>query len=38
MWIAYALGTSAGLMVISQLVPFAKSVGIPSAALVTMRW
>ncbi|MGH7375838.1 MAG: L-lactate MFS transporter [Candidatus Methylomirabilales bacterium] len=27
MWIAYALGTSAGLMVISQLVPFARSVG-----------
>src|SRR6202142_2928321 len=36
MWIAYALGTSAGLMVISQLVPFAKSVGIPGAALITM--
>src|SRR5216684_5098128 len=36
MWIAYALGTSAGLMVISQLVPFAKSMGIPSAALATM--
>src|SRR5713101_6972334 len=36
MWIAYALGTSAGLMVISQLVPFAKSQGIPSAALATM--
>jgi OFA family oxalate/formate antiporter-like MFS transporter len=36
MWIAYALGTSAGLMVISQLVPFAKSVGIPSAALATL--
>jgi OFA family oxalate/formate antiporter-like MFS transporter len=33
MWIAYALGTSAGLMVISQLVPFAKSVGL--AALGT---
>jgi OFA family oxalate/formate antiporter-like MFS transporter len=28
MWIAYALGTSAGLMVISQLVPFAKSKGV----------
>lgn len=28
MWIAYALGTSAGLMVISQLVPFAQSKGI----------
>ena len=36
MWIAYALGTSAGLMVISQLVPFAKSQGVPSAALATM--
>jgi OFA family oxalate/formate antiporter-like MFS transporter len=29
LWIAYALGTSAGLMVISQLVPFARSQGIP---------
>jgi len=29
----YALGCSAGLMVISQLVPFAKSVGIAAAAL-----
>jgi len=36
MWVAYALGCSAGLMVISQLVPFAKSVGIASAALATM--
>lgn len=36
MWVAYALGCSAGLMVISQLVPFAKSVGIGSAALATM--
>ena len=36
MWVAYALGTSAGLMVISQLVPFAKSVGIASAAIATM--
>jgi OFA family oxalate/formate antiporter-like MFS transporter len=36
MWVAYALGTSAGLMVISQLVPFAKSVHISSAALQTM--
>jgi OFA family oxalate/formate antiporter-like MFS transporter len=33
MWIAYCLGCSAGLMVISQLIPFAKSVGIPGAAL-----
>jgi MFS transporter, OFA family, oxalate/formate antiporter len=36
MWIAYALGASAGLMVISQLLPFAKSQGVPTAALVTM--
>src|SRR5271165_2523778 len=36
MWVGYALGCSAGLMVISQLVPFAKSVGIPSASLITM--
>jgi len=34
MWIAYALGTSAGLMVISQLVPFARGKGM-SAALAT---
>jgi MFS transporter, OFA family, oxalate/formate antiporter len=36
MWIAYALGCSAGLMVISQLVPFARSVGIAASALATM--
>jgi len=36
MWVAYALGSLAGLMVISQLVPFAKSVHISSAALATM--
>jgi OFA family oxalate/formate antiporter-like MFS transporter len=36
MWLAYALGCSAGLMVISQLVPFAKSVGIAAGALTTM--
>jgi OFA family oxalate/formate antiporter-like MFS transporter len=36
MWVAYALGCSAGLMVISQLVPFAKSVHISSTALATM--
>src|SRR5262249_351024 len=36
MWVAYALGASAGLMVISQLVPFAKSVGIGSDLLATM--
>ncbi|MGI8991835.1 MAG: L-lactate MFS transporter [Bryobacteraceae bacterium] len=36
MWAGYALGCSAGLMVISQLVPFAKSVGIAAAALSTL--
>src|SRR6516165_4427264 len=36
MWAAYALGCSAGLMVISQLVPFARSAGIAAAALTTM--
>jgi len=36
MWVAYALGCSAGLMVISQLMPFAASVGIPSATLAAM--
>ncbi|HEX6897826.1 MAG TPA: OFA family MFS transporter [Bryobacteraceae bacterium] len=36
MWVAYALGCSAGLMVISQLVPFASSVGIAAASLTTM--
>jgi OFA family oxalate/formate antiporter-like MFS transporter len=36
MWMGYALGCSAGLMVISQLVPFAKSVGIAASALSTM--
>src|SRR6202162_1327476 len=36
MWIAYALGTSAGLMVISQLVPFAKSVGVAAASLAAI--
>ena len=36
MWIAYAFGCAAGLMVISQLVPFAKSVGIPSITLASL--
>lgn len=31
MWVAYALGTTAGLMVISQLVPFADSKGLAAA-------
>jgi OFA family oxalate/formate antiporter-like MFS transporter len=36
MWLAYAFGCSAGLMVISQLVPFARSAGVAAAALSTM--
>jgi MFS transporter, OFA family, oxalate/formate antiporter len=36
MWVAYALGCSAGLMVISQLLPFATSAGIAAASLATM--
>lgn len=36
MWIGYALGCSAGLMVISQLVPFARSAGVAAASLSTM--
>jgi OFA family oxalate/formate antiporter-like MFS transporter len=36
MWVAYALGCSAGLMVISQLVPFAGSAGIAATSLATM--
>ncbi len=36
MWAGYALGCSAGLMVISQLVPFARSAGIQGGALATM--
>jgi OFA family oxalate/formate antiporter-like MFS transporter len=35
MWVAYAFGCAAGLMVISQLVPFAKSVGIPGVTLAS---
>src|SRR5690349_9086595 len=36
LWLAYALGAAAGLMVISQLVPFARSQGISSELLATM--
>lgn len=36
MWMGYALGTSAGLMVVSQLVPFAHSVGIANAVVATL--
>ena len=32
MWVAYCLGTTAGLMTISQLVPFARSAGLTAAA------
>ncbi len=32
MWVGYCLGAAAGLMTISQLVPFAKSVGLPATA------
>ena len=35
LWVGYALGCAAGLMVISQLLPFAKSVGIPSTTLAS---
>ena len=35
MWVGYALGCSAGLMVISQLVPFATSAGVAAASLAT---
>ncbi|MGB8066020.1 MAG: OFA family MFS transporter [Candidatus Sulfotelmatobacter sp.] len=35
LWVGYALGCAAGLMVISQLLPFAKSVGIPSTMLAS---
>jgi MFS transporter, OFA family, oxalate/formate antiporter len=31
LWVGYCLGTTAGLMVISQLVPFARSVGLTPA-------
>lgn len=36
MWIAYALGTFGGFMVISQLVPFATSMKIPAGALTAI--
>ena len=32
LWIAYCLGATAGLMVISQLVPFARSAGLSATA------
>jgi OFA family oxalate/formate antiporter-like MFS transporter len=36
MWVAYALGTSAGFMVISQLIPFARSQGAPAAIALSL--
>jgi OFA family oxalate/formate antiporter-like MFS transporter len=36
LWLGFGLGSTAGLMVISQLIPFANSQGIASAALATM--
>jgi OFA family oxalate/formate antiporter-like MFS transporter len=36
LWLGFGLGSTAGLMVISQLIPFAKSQGIASAAIATL--
>jgi OFA family oxalate/formate antiporter-like MFS transporter len=36
LWFGFGLGSTAGLMVISQLIPFAKSQGISSAELATL--
>jgi OFA family oxalate/formate antiporter-like MFS transporter len=36
MWLGFGLGSSAGLLIISQLLPFARSQGIPGVALATM--
>jgi OFA family oxalate/formate antiporter-like MFS transporter len=36
LWIAYALGTTAGTMVISQLIPFARSAGHTETALFAL--
>ena len=35
LWIGFGLGSTAGLMVISQLIPFARSQGIASATIAT---
>ncbi len=35
LWIGFGLGSTAGLMVISQLIPFARSQGIASASIAT---
>jgi len=36
LWLGFGLGSTAGLMVISQLIPFARNQGISSAAIATM--
>ncbi len=36
LWLGFGLGSTAGLMVISQLIPFATSQGISSATLATL--
>jgi OFA family oxalate/formate antiporter-like MFS transporter len=36
LWLGFGLGSTAGLMVISQLIPFAKNQGIASATIATM--
>src|SRR5881409_2390844 len=36
MWIAYCLGTTAGLMTISQLVPFARSAGLTTVRIMIL--
>jgi len=36
LWLGFGLGSTAGLMVISQLIPFANSQGVASAALATL--
>ncbi len=35
-WLAFGLGSTAGLMVISQLIPFARNQGIASATIATL--
>lgn len=36
LWLGFGLGSTSGIMVISQLIPFANSQGIASAALATL--
>jgi len=36
LWLGFGLGSTAGLMVISQLIPFASSQGVPGQALATL--